>query len=196
MTKPATTTVTFPDGTTAQRTSERYTYTHAVTLTAEDPALLKTHLETVIARGNRDAAKLLDALDAAEPVIRSRGITTRGTDLDFSGNPSWNLYEALLDYSPEGRRTRIVSWCNSQGITKDLRPVSEKLRRLGLGELEQIRAQIAKAEESLQALAAGTYDLGTPEIIAWSSSRLLAEKALRSKAKDYPTRHAAVTAVD
>lgn len=196
MTKPILTTVTFADGTTASRTSERYAYTHAVTVTAEDPDLLAGRLRTVISLGEHDCAKLLDALEHAEPVIRSRGITTRGRDLDFSGNPSWSLYEAQLDYSPAGVRTRLVTWCNSQGVTKDQRPVSEELRRLGLGQVGQIRAEVAKAETSLQALTAGTYDLGTPEVIAWSTSRQLAEKALRSKAADYPTRRAGIVTVD
>lgn len=196
MTKPALTTITFADGTVARRTSERYAYTHAVTVSAEDPELLAAHLRTIIAQGEHDAAKLLDAMEHADPVIRSRGITTRGLDLDFSGNPSWSLFEARLDYSPIGVRTRLAAWCNSKGIARDQRPVSEHLRELGLGQVAQIRSAVATAGTSLQALADGTYDFGTPAAIAWATSRERAQKALRSKAADYPTRRASVIAVD
>ena len=196
MTKPVLTTVTLPDGSKALRTSERYAYTHAVVLAAEDPALLKAHLESVITTGNHDVTKLLEAVQDTKPVIRSRGISTRSTDLDFSGNPTWNLYEAQLVYNPAGNRTRLVTWCNSHGITKDLRPVSETLEALALAQIEQIQADVARADRKLRDLLAGTYELAAPVVVAWSTSRPLAEKAMASKAPYYPTRKASVVPVD
>lgn len=102
MKKPRLTTVIFADGTVARRTSVRHTYTHAVTASAEDPALVKAHLEAAAANAAKDIEALKAAAEAG-PVIRSRGFSTGATDM-FLGKPSWVLFEAFLNYEPASTR--------------------------------------------------------------------------------------------
>lgn len=193
MKKPRLTTVTFADGTVDRRTSERYTYTHAVAASAEDPALVKALHETTIANAAKDI-EALKAAAAAGPVIRSRGFGNSGTDM-FHGKPSWVLYEAFLNYEPASRYRPSV-WCNSKGITASLVPAADVLRADAEVLSRELEGDIARACQTLKSLKGGTYDFGTPKVVSWSSSEELAQRALRAAAGGYPTRVLSVVPVD
>lgn len=193
MKKPRLTTVTFADGTVARRTSERHTYTHAVAASAEDPALVKAHLETAAANAAKDIEALKAAAEAG-PVIRSRGFSTGATDM-FLGKPSWSLFEAFLNYEPAGRYRPSV-WCNSKGITASLVPAADVLRADAERLSQELEGDIARASLALKSLQGGTYEFGSPKVLSWSSSEQLAQKALRSAAGQYPTRLLSVVPVD
>lgn len=193
MKKPRLTTVTFADGSVARRTSERYSYTHAVTASREDPVLVKAHLEAA-ARNAAADIEALRAAAAAGPAIRSRGFGSPGTDM-FLGKPSWVMFEAFLDYQPATARSRPFMWCNSKGITASLVPAADLLRSRAEQQIKDLESDIVSACRSLAALEDGSYVLGAPMVLSWSSSERLAEKALRA-AGPYPTRVLSIVPVD
>lgn len=200
------TTVTFADGTVARRTTER-TYTHAVAVSAEIPELVRPHLIQGIADDERYLAMLALARQNMGVAIYPRGFNTGGKDLGYDGKPSWSNYEAVLlgTRSDADGQYPLTLHCNSEAISsvfvdgEGYKPVPARdvLKNYAEDRFERMTASLAEKRSFLAQLDAGTYDLGKPGVLRWSSREELAIKAMNSKfAGSHPTRRLFVTEVD
>lgn len=200
------TTVTFDDGTVARRTTER-AYTHAVAVSAEIPELVRPHLIEGIAADEKYLAMLAEAIEKMEIVVANRGFHTQGKDLGHDGKPSWSNYEAALlgTRSDTDHRYTVTIHCNSESISRvfvdgeGYKPVPARdvLKKYAEHRYEAVTGSLAAKRKFLAQLDAGTYDLGKPEVLRWSSREELAIKALNSEFnRGYPTRRLFITAVD
>lgn len=201
------TTVTFADGTVATRTSERHTYTHAVAVSAEIPELVRPHLTAGIASDENYLAILALARQKMEVAVVHRGFHTQGKDLGHDGKPSWSNYEAVLlgTRSNSDGQYPLTLHCNSEGISRvyvdgeGYKPVPARdvLQNYAENRFERMTSSLAQKRSFLAQLDAGTYDLGKPGVLRWSSREELAIKAMNSKfTGSHPTRRLFVTAVD
>lgn len=200
--------VTLPDGTVVDRTSKSMHYTHAVICSPEDTALVRRLAEVEIERHQKE----VDDIDAAlaEPLkIRSVRLS-RGRDdpdLDYLGEPVYNGFEYRA-YSTDGKRVlktvrgnskQEVQGCyDEDGVYQHDR--IEKVFAAMPGHLKSrrstVRSFIEKAQNTINAVDAGTYNAGTWAVWGFSGSASNAEKTARSNGNSTPTRSFSAVEVD
>lgn len=201
-----TTNVTLPDGTVATRTSKTKEYSHAVVLSPEIPELVIANREALINSAAAATAAREEALK--EPVFkkRRRFRDDRDPDVNYRGEPAYHGYEYFL-MSANGEEKLEEMWGNSKGDTQgcydpetfdyDVHKVGRVIPELKLKTKERIQRaknDIAQYEADIEAVKAGTYDLGGYSVPSWASRVDLAEKAANQYSNR--TRRVSVLPVD
>jgi hypothetical protein len=206
------TTVTLPDGSIAKRTSQNGHYTHAVVRGPEEPKLVIANREHQIADSEKTIKDIDEALALEKPIfkIRNRGFRDKNPDLRYDGTPSYHGFEAHL-MSADGKRSLYSTHCNSKGLSegvynydtktydgKAIQAAPTSIRNAVTEQQRNARETITLAAADIEAVKAGTFELGGPYVARWSSRQDLAEKAMNSSdlKHDYPTRGMYVTPVD
>ena len=186
-----TTYVTLPDGTVAERTSKTKNYTHAVVLGPKVPELVIANREVTIRREEANIAAREEALKDPKFTKRNRfPRDNRDPDMNYGGTePSWTGFEYAL-LAADGRTQLETMWGNSKGDaqgsfdpdTLDYEHgnhgrVTAQLRLKAQLSIRNSREYIDEARADIEAVNAGTYDLGGYSVPSWSSRQDLAEKA-------------------
>lgn len=201
-----TTNVTLPNGTVATRTSKSKEYSHAVVLSPEIPELVIANREGLIRGAQAAIAAREEALKDPKFTKRRRFRDDRDPDVDHKGEPVFYGFEYNL-MSADGEEILETTRGNSKGETQgaydpetfeyDVRAISRAVPQLKVQaavKIRQAREDITKYEADIEAVKAGTYNLGDYGVPAWSSRADLAQKAANQYAGW--TRRATVTAVD
>jgi hypothetical protein len=206
------TTVTFPDGTVDKRTSENKVYTHAVVKSAEVPELVIANREHVIAREEQRIKDIDEALALEKPNFRIKrrfNFRNEDPDISYDGKPSYHGFEAIL-LTADGKRQLHSTHCNSKGISEGVfdyetgkydgsatQHSTTSIKASVRDHQKHSREAIEKAKSDIEKVKAGTYDLGKPGVVRWSSREDLAVKAATGEFNyDHDTRRASVVPVD
>jgi hypothetical protein len=210
--KGVTTMVTLPDGSVDTRTSLKGNYTHAVVRGPEKPELVIANREAAIRHAEETIKDIKEAYVEPKHKIRNRGFSRHGEDpdLNYQGKPSYHGFEVHL-LKADGRTSLYSVHSNSKGLHQGIydhetgkydgeaTQLASLAIRDSLKDLKKRSEEaIARAQEDIDSVKAGTYQFGGPFVARWSSRQDLAEKAMNSKdlRHDHPTREMWVVPVD
>jgi hypothetical protein len=176
--------ITHADGTVSTRQSKR-PYLFGIVCSPLDPARYRAYLVSMNEKLAIEIVNLNAAI--ADPVVqvRSRGFgrwTGRGIDESYSGEHTFHNFEGQLLVKDIGDRW-VQDHCDSNGRTQLLggegsEPVLDSLLRTASWYVTDKTSQIEYNLETIQAIDAGTADLGGYSVMRWTSRMDLGVAAL------------------
>lgn len=167
------TTVTHADGSVSKRKSKTMTYTHAIEVGPAPAEALAKSNERRATDFDMKAAKLREAASAGKFIIRNRG---------FSGP-----VEELVSHEAKLPGTDIYTLCSADGRTESYRDGTKTVVKVGgylregaINSAEHYEEQAAKLRAEAVEIREAGKPVGGYGVVRWSSSAMLATKALSS----------------
>jgi hypothetical protein len=167
--------ITHADGTVSTRQSKR-PYLFGIVKSPLDSARYRAHLVATNEELATQITNLTAAIEDPQVNIRNRGFRVspdRGVDESYSGEHTFHNFEGQLHVKDIGDR-RIADHCDSHGQTALLgesgtEPILDSLLRSAQWHVEQKNGQIEYNLTVIEAIDAGTADLGEYSVIRWTS---------------------------